>query len=136
MVLRQLEWAQFSRDNLSDVREAISNCLGEQGVSEDTIDAFKLAIDEAVSNIVMHGYRGSPGYLSLVISLDDEQVIIDLRDKAPLFDVKGFKSHIEPMQHDHLQVGGFGVQLIKSSVDEIRYSDKDGQNHLQLIKNI
>jgi len=61
-------------------------------------------------------------------------VTIELRDRGPAFD---------PTQHHRVaprsqeeQTGGWGIQLVRHYLDEIRYERRDGENVLQLTKHV
>lgn len=136
MILGQWKWGAFSRNDLGEVRSSISNCLTDQNISVDMIEEIKLAADEAITNVLLHGYQEKPGYIAVKISLIKKQVVIDIEDNAPPFDINQYHFHRQSLSNDYLPVGGFGVQLIKTSVDHVNYLPIPGGNHLQLIKNI
>ena len=38
------------------------------------------------TNVIVHGYRGDPGWLDIGIALEDEQFVVRIEDEAPSFD--------------------------------------------------
>ena len=63
----------------------------EQQASARGVDAFNcydliLAVNEAATNIVVHGYCGRPGEIEIELRRRGDGIEIRLRDQAPLFD--------------------------------------------------
>ena len=126
---------EASLDRLEEVRGFVSGFAKEAGVDEDTISDFVLAVDEAVTNIIVHGYRNQPGSIEVKIENNGGSLCIRLMDRAPKFD---------PCSHQSLNLeaalekdtpGGFGLHLIRRIADELEYeTDGSGRNVFSLIK--
>jgi anti-sigma regulatory factor (Ser/Thr protein kinase) len=96
-----------------------------------------LAVDEAVTNIIMHGYTGRPGRIRVSMVRNDAEVVVRLGDDAPLYDPSIRQSpelHSSPL--DRTTAGGFGVELIRRMVDELHYQVADQCNQLTLVKKV
>ena len=39
--------------------------------------------------MIVHGYRGRPGWLDVGVALEDEQFVVTIEDEAPQFDPTG-----------------------------------------------
>ena len=122
-----------SLEQLSRIRDFVVDSVTPLGVSKASIDDLRLAVDEAVTNIITHGY-GEPGDIELEVETDGVDLIIVLRDQAPSFDpAHAPAANLEP-PGERDNPGGFGVYLIKSMMDEIRYQSTDTGNELTMIK--
>jgi anti-sigma regulatory factor (Ser/Thr protein kinase) len=124
-------------DNLGRVRDFIEANLGTSGLSEDSAGELLLAIDEAVSNIIMHGFKSvADGDIELEVKQQPEALLVHIRDNAPLFDpTRDSNPHLEisPLERD--APGGFGVYLLNHLVDKIAYRvTDDGRNELTMLK--
>jgi anti-sigma regulatory factor (Ser/Thr protein kinase) len=124
-------------DNLGHVRDFIEANVESAGLSEDSAGELLLAIDEAVSNIIMHGFKSAAnGDIELEVKHQPEAILVHIRDNAPLFDpTKGSNPHLEvsPLERD--APGGFGVYLLNHLVDKIAYRvTDDGRNELTMLK--
>lgn len=127
-------------DNLGKVRDFIEAGIQAYGLTGECGGELLLAVDEAVSNIIMHGFKTVSGEIEIEITPDFEQdtgsLLVRIRDNAPLFDpTKGFDPHLEisPLERD--APGGFGVYLINHLVDKIDYRvTVDGRNELTVLK--
>lgn len=94
---------------------------------------MRLAVDEAVTNIITHGYNG-PGDIELDRTAEGSDLIVRLRDQAPLFD-PAFAPPVDlspPGERDN--PGGFGVFLMRSVMDEILHQATKTGNELKMIK--
>jgi serine/threonine-protein kinase RsbW len=124
-------------DNLGRVRDFIEANLEKAGLSGDGAGELLLAIDEAVSNIIMHGFKSdAEGDIELEVKHQPEAILVQIRDNAPLFDpTRGLNPHLEvsPLERD--APGGFGVYLLNHLVDKIAYRvTDDGRNELTMLK--
>ena len=118
---------------LSQIREYAIETATSLGVTPGTFLDLRLAIDEAITNILTHGY-GGPGEIELDLSVANSDLIVRLRDKAPTFDpaLAPTVDLSTPDQRDN--PGGFGVFLMKSAMDEIVHRKIENGNELTMIK--
>ncbi len=121
--------------DLEDIRDYISSSATSIGVESSLIGDLKLAVDEAVSNIILYGYQGRSGEIEIDVSASHSDLIISIRDQAPVFDTASYQlgNNTPPLSNNN--PGGYGIRLIKSMVDEVKHSISDkGGNELLLIK--
>lgn len=104
---------------LSGVRERVRSTLKAFGCGEEFTETSVLAVDEAVSNVIRHGYGpGQTGSLQLTISRDGAELVFALRDDAAPFDGSG----MEIPAAGELRAGGYGRFLIHEVMDQVRYA--------------
>lgn len=122
-------------DNLGKVRDFIEQVGTEVGLQSDPIGNLLLAVDEAVTNIIFHGYKSNPGEIGLECEQSDGKFIVRLRDSAPVYNPIGaLAPDLSTSPLERSAAGGFGIVLIKSLVDEVQYQTMpDGRNELTLI---
>jgi sigma-B regulation protein RsbU (phosphoserine phosphatase) len=104
------------------------------GMSRDEANAFKLAVDEACTNVLRHAYGGDvTRRLRLSFHLSSKELAVELHDFGLGFDPQS----LPPLDTERLRPGGLGVHLIKSVMDEISYvhSETEG-NTLRLTKRL
>jgi serine/threonine-protein kinase RsbW len=100
----------------------------------------QLAVDEACTNIIEHGYRGEDrGKIRITCTAEPGRLTIEIRDNAPRFDFVAREpdpaapdSHLSDIEA--LPVGGLGLRLITSVMDHVSWYYRDGSNTLLLIK--
>lgn len=103
---------------LRKTREVIDEICSRAGFSSRKTHELKLAINEAIANIIEHGYKNDPDkviYLYFLIIPDRLEVII--RDFAP-------KPDPEKLKHrdlSELEDRGLGIFFMKNFVDHMTY---------------
>ena len=125
-----------SLDNLELIRDFVSRQADRLSADSSSISELQLAVDEAVTNIIMHGYKGRTGKVEVEIDGDDETLFVRIRDTAPVYDVSHTPEpdlSVSPM--DKATPGGYGVFLIQHMVDAVDQRVlNNGQNELILRK--
>jgi serine phosphatase RsbU (regulator of sigma subunit)/anti-sigma regulatory factor (Ser/Thr protein kinase) len=127
------------RSELSELARARalvrSACLDSDSprFDEDYIAQLELAVTEACSNIVKHAYRNrADQQIHLEVEVFTNKIVIGLHHLGMPFD----PSKVPAPQFDGSQESGFGLYLIRQSVDDVRYyRDERGRNCIALIKN-
>jgi len=96
-----------------------------------------LALDEIISNLILHGYRDSePHHIAVTISIDAGFLEVELIDDAPSFNVLETENPETDLPLDERPPGGLGIYLVKRLMDEIDYFRRDDLNHLLLKKRL
>lgn len=125
----------IEKKDLADIRHFIEVTGSRLCLEASVIAALRRAVDEAVSNIVMHGYQGQAGPLTLDISQKGADLWVCLRDEAPLFDPTQVPPPDTSIPPPLRPPGGFGLPFIRQAIDELRYRPlADGGNELTLVK--
>lgn len=122
-------------ENLKRVRSFIQESGIALGIDADTLGDLCLVVDEAVTNIVLHGYNGSKGSVDLVVRDDGGDLVVTIRDTAPAFGAQDVETpHLdEPLAER--KFGGMGVYLIHKLTDEAEFRVlPGGGNELYLRK--
>lgn len=105
------------------------------GVNSKLVLNVSLALDEVLTNIILHGYSDNSMH-DINISLEFEQdmikVIID--DDARKFDPRITPPPDIESPLETRPVGGLGVYLVKQLMDSVEYERSNGRNHLILLK--
>ena len=122
-------------ENRKQVRSFILNSGNTLGVNIDTLGDLCLVVDEAVTNIILHGYDGRDGNVDVQMERDGDSVIISIRDTAKSFDAVDVETpHLETSLRER-EFGGMGVFLIRKLTDEAEFRTLPGQgNELRLVK--
>jgi len=123
--------------NLEAVRRFIRETAPGLQQDQDALEAAIRAVDEAVTNIIVHGYHGQPG--SIVIELEQAEsfLLIRLLDQAAPFDPTAVPAPDVTSPLEQRPLGGLGVHLARHLVDEMTYRPApQGGNELTLVKRI
>jgi anti-sigma regulatory factor (Ser/Thr protein kinase) len=99
--------------------------------------AVNLALEEAVTNIVTHGYGGREGgAIAVEIAILPGEVVVCLEDSAPPFDPLQAPEPDFATPLQQRRVGGLGVYLVKRIMDAVEYRRADGKNRLTMRKRL
>jgi serine/threonine-protein kinase RsbW len=102
--------------------------------SDEEILDTQLAVEEAITNVIMHGYAGKPGQIVLTCRGTHALVEVQIEDSAPPFNPLSIPQPDIEGDIDDRKIGGLGVFLIRQVMDEIVYRYEDGKNILVLVK--
>ena len=94
-------------------RLALSGLSGLRRLGEETLADMKLAVTEACTNSVRHGYGEGEGIVEVVYELQPDRLVVEVVDDGPGFDAAGDR----PMG-DGLAEGGLGIAIIRAVSDE------------------
>ncbi|MBN2104349.1 SpoIIE family protein phosphatase [bacterium] len=119
---------------LGELRDFITEVGRQYGVSERVINAFKLAIDEAGTNIIRHAYRDWEGFITVRMIIRDKSVTILLIDQGHTFDPTKVKDPDLQRYVDIGKKGGLGIFIIRRVIDKIDYFKTEEGNVLRLTK--
>ena len=124
-------------ERLNDVREFISGQARLHGFSEDDINKITIAVDEACTNIIKHGYNYSPDKkidVEIVRNGQDFEIIIS--DKGKQFDPSAIQTPDMKDYFEHYRRGGLGVYLMKRIMDRVEFNLQSDRNVLRMIKTL
>ncbi|HSX37417.1 MAG TPA: ATP-binding protein [Chlamydiales bacterium] len=111
--------------------------LAKKGLKQKIVHQIELAVEEALSNIIEHGFENKKEKIEVGIKWSPNRLEIIIRDWAPPFDPLGNPSVIDlNASLEKRQIGGLGIHIMKQSVDEFIYQRKENANVLTLIKRV
>ncbi|MEJ0055024.1 MAG: ATP-binding protein [Bacteroidota bacterium] len=127
-----------SLENLKGVRDFIRKSLRGHVTSDVVLNEIILALDEMCSNLMIHAHHCNPDHL-LEMHIDVPQkgkVIFEIMDDGEMFDINHFhQPDIDNLIHEKRK-GGLGIRLVKSIMDEVQYTKRNGRNVCRLTKKI
>jgi len=109
----------------------------EYSIPADTLFGVHLCLEEAISNVIRHGYNGQPGNTLTVdcASPNAHEIVFTIEDQAPPFDpVSGSITEDEPAASpmDYLRPGGRGILLMRKFSHTLKYERLAGGNRLTI----
>ncbi|MBF4766538.1 ATP-binding protein [Nocardioides agariphilus] len=100
-----------SLDVLAEVRAFVRSTAAGLGADTDTVSALVQCVDEWVTNVVVHGYRG-PGPVEVSFGREGADIVVDIRDAAPAFDPATARPFDPDVPLERRPFGGMGIALI------------------------
>jgi serine/threonine-protein kinase RsbW len=125
-------------ENLSSLRDFISDNANNAGLSTDDIDDIILAVDEACTNIIKHAYKSVPdGEIIIEINYNTRKFTIKLIDHGNSFDPESVPVPDLQKYLRQRKVGGLGLYLMRTLMDDVKYVSIPGEyNQILLSKNL
>lgn len=128
---------QNSLAELSRVSAAVEAFCEEHGARECSFP-INVALEELLVNTISYGYTDNESHdIDVTLTIGDGAIVAELRDDAAPFDP------LQAPPPDHLdapieerRIGGLGIHLMKSVMDQITYDYRDGRNHITLLKRL
>ena len=109
------------------VRLALSGLSRLRPLDDETLGDLKLAVTEACSNSVRHGYNdGREGTVEVSYELQPDRLVVEVVDDGP-----GFDANTPPDRGD-LTEGGLGIAIIRSISDEFEAGERPEGGGLRL----
>lgn len=120
---------------LTATRAMIGNFAQRLGFNEVQCGQVSLAVDEALCNVINHGYAKQPSgriWISVwEIPGDPPGVKVIIEDNAKQVDPETIRSR----DLDDVRPGGLGVFIIREIMDEVRYEKRpEGGMRLTMTK--
>ena len=123
-------------DNLKNIRLFLNNFLKDNQIENRTAKEIELAVDEAASNIIKHGYNieNKNNKIEIKLEIIKKKLFVHLFDNA----VPVNQDKIKHRNLEDIKPGGLGSYFINNIMDEVKWEakSKDWINHLILIKKI
>jgi serine/threonine-protein kinase RsbW len=115
------------------ISEFIEKLMKTYGFDTKKIMEVQLAAEEACTNIALYAYPGRVGNIHIKAKVGDS-LQLNIEDCGTPFDP--MKHGFPPIQTDAQErpIGGLGIYLIKTYVDDMSYEFKEGKNILRLVK--
>ncbi len=124
--------------SLEVVADFIEKILKEKKIKYRIIEEILVAIDEAVTNIIEHSYKGQKGkYIKVLLKVTLDKIIVSIFDKGPAFEPKKIPSPTFSKDMDKLTPGGLGLFLMKKFMDEVTFYFKGNcreKNEVKMVK--
>ncbi len=128
---------EASLENLHECRAYIDRTGGALGLESPLLGDFRLVVDEAVTNIVLHGYGGQGGPVEMAMERAGDTVVVRIRDQAPSFNPDAVAEPALDTALAQRNPGGMGIFLMRQMMDEVTFQSlPGGGNELRLVKHL
>ncbi|MFB0535843.1 MAG: ATP-binding protein [Anaerolineae bacterium] len=121
--------------NLATIRRFVEGAAKSGDGNPQAITDMLIAMNEAATNIIVHGYQGQPGIIEVEVAYDKDALVVCLRDQAPTFDPTSAPVPDVTLSLEQRPFGGMGIHMMRQLSDELTYrTTPDGRNELVLTK--
>ena len=120
--------------SLKKLRAFVKEGAQAAGLDRKATYAVQLAVDEASSNIIEHGYGGQSGHITCEWRITEWGLEIVILDNGLPFDPTQAPPPDLSSELESRQAGGLGIYLMRQMVDEVNYVQTPTGNRLTLRK--
>jgi serine/threonine-protein kinase RsbW len=121
-------------ENIPAVSTRLEGAMKSYGFCTDEILDTQLAVEEAITNVIVHGYKKTGGEIHLSCRVTPDLVRIRISDTAPPFNPLSIPEPERAGNIDQRRIGGLGIFLLRHVMDTISYQHENGKNILILEK--
>ena len=126
-------------DELPNVINFVESELKKYEFSLKIISQFNLVVEELFVNIASYAYKeNESGKCKIIIEYDKkkQEVKISFEDNGIKFNPLEKEDPDTNTEIQDMQIGGFGIYIVKESMDNVEYKYENNKNILVLNKNV
>lgn len=110
---------------------------GAAGLDPATTMSLNLALEEAVTNVIMYAYpKGKEGPVDIDAVVDGGELCFVLSDSGTPFDPTAAPEADISLGVEERPIGGLGIFLVRKIMDRVTYQYTGGRNTLKMLKKI
>lgn len=115
----------------------VGDIAGRRSLDPGLVTSINLALEEAVTNVIMYAYpKGTEGTVSIDSKDSPGLLEFTITDSGMEFDPTSAPKPDTSLDVEQRRIGGLGIHLVRSIMDSVTYQRKDGRNILKMTKKI
>lgn len=121
-------------EELDRVSAAVEELAEREGWPPEMVYRVTLVIEELVVNIINHGHDDGVHDIEIAMASEPDALTVDIIDDGRPFDP--LSDAPEPDLDSLLEdrpVGGLGIHLVRTMMDEVQYRREQDRNHTTLV---
>lgn len=121
MEIAKIKYSNATINNLATIRHFVENAVTAVCPDHEAVAELIIALNEAVTNVLVHGYGSQSGPIEIMVSGIDHYLSITVRDKAPTFDPLSQPAPNLALPLEERPYGGMGVHMMRQFVDKLHH---------------
>ena len=122
-------------ENVTLAADFVGNIADRLPFSEKSKKQLKIAMDELVSNVARYAYGDNTGKVSVRADHDDTGITVTITDSGVSYNPLEKEDPDTTLSADERDIGGYGIFIVKNTMDTMDYTYNDGKNILTIRKN-
>ena len=114
----------------------VSFLLDSHGCSPQARTQLRMAVEELYVNVTLYAYPSSEGWVEIRGRAEDGVATFELIDGGTPFNPLEQDDPDTLLSGEERGIGGLGIFMVKTMVDELEYDYRDGCNRLTLRKQL
>ena len=123
-------------EELNKLPEFVDAVCEDAGVDMELVASLNLALEEAVTNVVLYAYQKGEGLVDIDAVYTDKRLKFVITDSGIAFDPTKKEAADTTLSVEERSIGGLGIHLVRQIMDSVNYERVDGKNVLTLRKNL
>jgi len=125
-----------SLNNLEQICNYVTLYARQAGLNDTEVYAVQLAVDEASTNIIEHGYgQECPSRIDITCDVQEDGLKVVIYDDAEPFNPESIPEPEVNVPLEEIKPRGLGIYLMKQMMDEVHYQSSPAMgNTLTMIK--
>ena len=117
------------------VEEEFETFAHKHGIPDEVRQKVSIVLDELLNNVISYAYRDEEEHIIEVqFVLTGNRLVTTIRDDGSPFNPFGLEPPEINLAMEERQVGGLGIHLVRSMMDEYMYHRQIGKNVVTLAK--
>lgn len=133
----QLKRSRFTIDSLkilTDIRTFIRESALELGANQNHTEDLILAVNEATTNIFIHGFNHQPCVVDVIVEYVDPILTVSTLDNGPKFDPTNASTPNISAPLENRRPGGLGILMIREYTDQFKYRRTENEQNKLVFK--
>jgi PAS domain S-box-containing protein len=120
---------------IDDVNQMFNAFAERHVISRDISRKVNLVFDELLSNIITYAYDDDAEHeIDIRIELTEERLVITISDDGVPFNPYASAAPDTALSIEEREIGGLGIHLVRSVMDEVIYKRRIDRNVVTLVK--
>ena len=135
---QHVEKEHFSLVMRNDIQQipTLAEWIDSLGLPESMNMPINLALEEAVSNVMLYAYPNQSGQVLVEADKVGREITFSISDSGIPFDPTQQDEPDITKSVEERPIGGLGIFLVRQIMDDIHYKRKNNKNILTLIKKL
>ena len=120
---------------LEQLHQVVEDFSRQHGLSARVLSAVSHSLEEILTNIVSYAYEDSRDHqITVSLALSEGQLELQVEDDGRPFNPEHHPSPDTSVPLEDKPVGGLGIHIVRTMMDEMKYRRESGKNVLVLKK--
>ncbi len=124
-------------EELNKLPAFVESVCEKAGIDIMLVASLNLAVEEAVTNVILYAYpKEEEGLVDIDTTYDEKCITFIITDSGFEFDPTEKEDVDTTLGVEERSIGGLGIHLVKQIMDSVTYERVDEKNVLTLRKNL
>ena len=115
--------------DLGKMNEWLADLFSREDLPESLLTKFELVLEEAVTNVMFHGYDDDEGHrITIGASVENDTVLFRIEDSGREFNPLSVADPSKPDSIEDAAIGGLGIHFIRKIMDGMDYKREGDKN--------